>query len=62
MYVKRDIVYFDPSIPKVLCAKLLKPIWNDVVFSTMGPVKYKKAENIQLVSEDDVLNLYNAGY
>ncbi|MHA1198681.1 MAG: alcohol dehydrogenase catalytic domain-containing protein, partial [Candidatus Heimdallarchaeaceae archaeon] len=50
-----EIVFFDPSIPKVLISQILHPLWKNVVFSSLGPVVYKKNYSFEIESPDEVL-------
>lgn len=50
-----EIVYFDPSIPKVLVSQILKPLWKKVVFSRIGPIVHTKNHSFELENPNEVL-------
>jgi threonine dehydrogenase-like Zn-dependent dehydrogenase len=50
-----EIVYYNPSIPKVLLSKLIKPFWKNVVYSKVGPVVYKRNYTLELENDNEVL-------
>lgn len=50
-----EIVYFDPSIPKVLVSQILKPLWKKVVFSRLGPIVHTKNHSFELENPNEVL-------
>jgi threonine dehydrogenase-like Zn-dependent dehydrogenase len=35
-------IYFEKSIPKILLAKTLQPIWPDVIFSRLSPTRFEE--------------------
>ena len=53
--METEIVYFDPSVPKVLISQILQPVWKSVVFSGLGPVVFKKNYNFEIEKPDEVL-------
>ena len=50
-----EVVYFNPSIPKVLLSKALKPFWRNVIFSRVGPIVHKKYYSFELENPNEVL-------
>ncbi len=50
-----EVVYFDPSIPKVLLSKALKPFWSKVIFSKVGPIVHKKNHTFEIEKSNEVL-------
>lgn len=53
--MEAEIVFFDPSISKVLVTKILKTILKKVVFSRMGPIVHKKTYSFELENPNEVL-------
>ncbi len=53
--MEAEIVYFDPSIPKILVSKILKTLWKKVVLSRMGPITHKKNYYFELENPNEVL-------
>ncbi len=41
-------IYVDKNIPRILLTKLLKPVWPDVIFSSLSPSHYAQLPDPQM--------------
>ena len=50
-----DIVYYKPSIPRVLISQILQPFWKNVIYSRISPLIYSKDYEFNIESQDEII-------